>query len=225
MKKPPLIFLLSPAHAGGQRAKMLTRTEAQFPLAQRLRAGEATLGEVFAFLSGLYFRGKLAYVERFSRSPRGVAGGLVITTNRGLMEQDELIDPSVLARFGSVQIDAAEPAYFRPLLASAAALWDRIGPACDVVLLGSVATGKYVDLLLTVFGEKLLFPTDFIGRGDMSRGGLMLRCAASGEELVYQPVAGAVRRGKRPPKLGSSQLVQPHGGFVAETGQSRRRNR
>jgi hypothetical protein len=29
----------------------------------------------------------------------------------------------------------------------------------------------------------------------------MLRCAASGQELEYIPVAGAVRRGRRPPKL------------------------
>jgi hypothetical protein len=35
----------------------------------------------------------------------------------------------------------------------------------------------------------------------MSRGGLMLRAAASGEELDYVPVAGAIRRGARPPRL------------------------
>ena len=73
--------------------------------------------------------------------------------------------------------------------------------SCDVVLLGSVASGKYVDLLLPVFGDRLMFPPDFVGRGDMSRGGLMLRCARSGDELPYVPVAGAVRHGKRPPKL------------------------
>jgi hypothetical protein len=53
----------------------------------------------------------------------------------------------------------------------------------------------------------LLFPPSFIGRGDMSRGGLMLRCAASGEELDYIPVAGAIRQGKRPPRLDPATRV------------------
>ena len=70
-----------------------------------------------------------------------------------------------------------------------------------MVLLGSIATGKYADALLEVFGERLLFPSDFVGRGDMSRGGLMLRRVQDGQELPYIPVNGAVRRGKRPPKL------------------------
>jgi hypothetical protein len=70
-----------------------------------------------------------------------------------------------------------------------------------VVLLGSIASPKYVDLLLPVFGEKLMFPPDFVGRGDMSRGGLMLRCVAADTELEYTPVAGAIRHGRRPPKL------------------------
>jgi hypothetical protein len=64
-----------------------------------------------------------------------------------------------------------------------------------------VATGKYVDVLLEVMGERLLFPVDFVGRGDMSRGGLLLRAAEQGRELHYEPVAGAVRRGRRPPRL------------------------
>jgi len=69
------------------------------------------------------------------------------------------------------------------------------------VLLGSVASEKYTGPLLEVFGERLLFPTDFVGRGDMSRGGLMLRCARSGIELPYIPVRGALRHGARPPRL------------------------
>ena len=69
------------------------------------------------------------------------------------------------------------------------------------VLLGSIASGKYVDVLLEVFGSRLCFPAEFAGRGDMSRGGLMLRCVASGEELGYVPLVGAERHGKRPPKL------------------------
>ena len=41
----------------------------------------------------------------------------------------------------------------------------------------------------------------FVGRGDMSRGGLLLRHASNGVELDYAPIAGAVLHGKRPPKL------------------------
>src|SRR6185295_18728316 len=79
----------------------------------------------------------------------------------------------------------------------------RRGGQWDVVLLGSIATGKYVDVLLDVVGERLLFPTEFVGRGDMSRGALLLRAARSEVELGYAPVAGAVRRGPRARKVGA----------------------
>jgi hypothetical protein len=70
-----------------------------------------------------------------------------------------------------------------------------------VVLLGSIASAKYVDLLLPVFGDRLMFPIHFVGRGDMSRGGLLLRCVTAGLELEYVPVKGATRHGQRPPRL------------------------
>jgi hypothetical protein len=70
-----------------------------------------------------------------------------------------------------------------------------------VVLLGSIASKKYVAVLGAVFGDRLLFPSDFVGRGDMSRGGLLLRAARAGAELAYEPVLGAQRHGKRPPRL------------------------
>ena len=70
-----------------------------------------------------------------------------------------------------------------------------------VGLTGSIATGKYANILIDAFGERLRFPIDFVGRGDMSRGGLLLRCAQEGRQLEYQAVVGAVRHGKRPPKL------------------------
>jgi hypothetical protein len=69
------------------------------------------------------------------------------------------------------------------------------------VLLGSVASSKYVEPLLEIFGASLVFPQDFVGRGDMSRGGLMLRCAQAGLELNYSLVGSTVRRGCKPPKL------------------------
>ena len=69
------------------------------------------------------------------------------------------------------------------------------------MLLGSVASAKYADLLAPVLGARLLFPSDFVGRGDMSRGGLMLRCVAEGRELPYVRLVGAQRHGPRPARL------------------------
>jgi hypothetical protein len=69
------------------------------------------------------------------------------------------------------------------------------------VLLGSVANAKYTTPLLEVFAERLRFPSDFVGRGDMSRGGLMLRRVRENLELPYAPVSGSILHGKRPSKL------------------------
>lgn len=194
------LFLLSPAHAGGERAKMLLNPRAQFVLAQRVRRREASLGEAFAFMSGLYFRGKLAYASAFAAPPAGLAGVWVITSNRGLLDVETKVGLSALRSFSQNAIDPLDPRYRFPLLREARRL-DARAASCEVVLLGSIATGKYVDILLEIFGERLLFPADFIGRGDMSRGGLLLRRAAAGEELAYLPVLGAVRKGPRAPKL------------------------
>ena len=201
------IFLLSPANCSGLRAKMVLSERAQFDLAVRLRSGDgAALGEVFAFVSGLYFKGKLAYAMSFARPPEpgaGLAGSgaLVITPAAGLRPAETVVTADAIRGFATVDIAANDPRYRRPLLASATALAAEIGPDCDVVLLGSIASAKYVDVLTTVFGARLRFPADFVGRGDMSRGGLLLRCVRSGEELTYVPVEGAVRHGPRPPKL------------------------
>jgi hypothetical protein len=72
-------------------------------------------------------------------------------------------------------------------------------------LRGSVATGKYLDVLLEALGDRLRFPVAFVGRGDMSRGALLLRAARSAEELEYALVRGAVRHGPRPPRLEPAQ--------------------
>jgi hypothetical protein len=190
---PTRVFLLSPAHAGGKRAALLLREEAAFPLAVRLREpGGVALGEAFSFLSGLYFRGKLAYAARFARPPAGVAGVQVITANRGLVAADAPVGPAELRAFGSVDIQPSDHRYRAPLVRDVARLAGH--PGLELILLGSVATGKYVDVLLEVVGERLLFPTDFLGRGDMSRGALLLRSAREGRELAYEPVAGALTR-------------------------------
>lgn len=200
------IFLLSPANCSGQRARMLLSPRAEFDLAARLRAGEATLGEAFSFLSGLYFRGKLAYARAFANPPDPAAsltggGSLVITTNSGLRSPDTPVTLRALQAFARGDISVDSRNYTTALTRSARTVLDEVGDACEVILLGSIATPKYVDVLLSVFDGRLCFPADFVGRGDMSRGGLMLRCARSGEELRYIPVKGAVRHGARPPKL------------------------
>jgi len=199
---PPKIFMLSPASCSGQRAELLYNERAQFFLARRLRGEEgATLGEVFSFLSGLYFRGKLTYARAFARPPRGVGGIWAITAGRGLIDPETIVRLSDLRAFQSVPIDAAEPRYREPLARDAAALAARLPPGGQAVLLGSIASDKYVEILHAALGERLVFPQAFVGRGDMSRGGLLLRSVDEGEELTYVPIAGAVRRGSRPGKL------------------------
>jgi hypothetical protein len=201
------IFLLSPANCGGMRARLIMSPKAEFPLAQRLRSREgAPLGDVFSFVSGLYFRGKLAYARRFAcppdpADPLTAGGVLVITPNAGLRAADTPVTLDSFRRFASGDIHLANATYRKPLEQGARAILAAVGADCDVVLLGSIASGKYVDLLLPIFGDRLMFPPHFVGRGDMSRGGLMLRCVEAGLELEYGPLAGAVRHGQRPPKL------------------------
>ena len=197
------IFLLSPASCSGRRAAQLLSPRAQFDLAVRLREGHAApIGEVFQFLSGLYFRGKLAYARAFARPPRQLASGIyVITTGSGLREADTPITAGAIRSFAGIDISASNRPYRDPLERTARFMLEEGGDDMEVVLLGSIASGKYVDVLGPIFGERLLFPPAFVGRGDMSRGGLMLRSAAAGEELDYVPIAGAVRHGGRPPKL------------------------
>jgi hypothetical protein len=193
-------FLLSPAYAGGQRAQMLLSERAKFNLARRLQSGETvSLGEVFTFLSGLYFRGKLAYANAFARPD--LSRVLVITPTRGLVPAATPVTLTDLREFAEVEIEEGDPRYRKPLERDLRRLVRQLTPQCDVVLLGSVATGKYVSVLLDILRERIQFPADFVGRGDMSRGGLLLRCAVDQTELVYIPVRGAVRKGKRPPKL------------------------
>ena len=195
------IFLLSPARCGGPRSELLFNERAGFDLALRLREPEgAPLGEVFRFLSGLYFRGKLAYARAFAQAPSGTPGVYAITSNRGLLPVDTTVTVDDLRAFGDVDIKSGDIRYKEPLARTARELVRR-AIDCEFVLLGSVASGKYVDVLLETFGSWLTFPSEFVGRGDMSRGGLLLRCVDEDRELTYIPVVGAVRNGKRPPKL------------------------
>jgi hypothetical protein len=196
------IFLLSPARCDGRRAKVLLNPTASFDLAERLRSDRgAPLGEVFSFLSGLYFRGKLAYATAFGRRSSDAPASFVITTDRGFVAPDTHVRRDDLLSFSTVDLAAADERYIGPLRRDATRLAADVGADARIVLLGSIATGKYVDTLTDIFGERLVFPSDFVGRGDMSRGGLLLRCTSEARELAYEPVIGAVRHGKRPAKL------------------------
>jgi hypothetical protein len=199
----PRIFLLSPARLDGKRAQFLFHPVTMFPVARALhsRAG-APIGEIFTFLSGLYFRGKLAYAEAFARPRRGLNSGVfVITPNRGLLEPSVRLTLNDLADLAKTTIDPCAEAFRKPLRLGAEALAEALGPRGEPVLLGSIATTKYIDVLLSAFQQELLFPAEFVGRGDMSRGGLLLRSVDAHRELAYVPVRGAVLRGARPPKL------------------------
>lgn len=194
------VFLLSPARCDGRRASYLLNPAATFTLAQRLHGAGVTLGEAFTFMSGLYFRGKLAYARAFARASSG-SGMHVIAPGRGLLDPDREVRAADLVAMGAVGVSQDAPAFREPLARDAAALAATLGSADRVVLLGSIATDKYVEVLQAQLDGRLLFPGTFVGRGDMSRGGLMLRHARDGHELEYVPVAGAVRHGPRPPKL------------------------
>jgi hypothetical protein len=192
------LFLLSPAHCGGRRARLVLDEDASFPLALRLRRSGAPLGEVFSFLSGLYFRGKLAYAEAFQEPD---LRALVITPGRGLVLPGQWIRLEDLHAIAAVGVAADEPRFRDPLERDLATVAAELGPDDRVVLLGSIATDKYVEVLDAFVGERLHFPREFVGRGDMSRGGLLLRCVREERELDYVPLRGATRRGARPPRL------------------------
>ena len=196
------VFLVSPARCDGRRAQVLLSASADFPLATRLRSDSgAPLGEIFSFLSGLYFRGKLAYANAFAAPPAHAPETLIITTDRGLVAPHQHMTHYDLRAFARVNLDGTDARYRAPLRRDVDALEEAVGESTRLILLGSIATGKYVDPLLEQFGERLVFPAEFVGRGDMSRGGLLLRCVREARELQYVPVVGAIRRGKRPPRL------------------------
>ena len=181
------IFLLSPAYCGGRRAQILLRPGSGAVLASRLEDGTLTLGEAFAFLSGLYFRGKLTYALAFGRPARANGPAtLVITPTRGLMSPDTPVTASLLREFATVDVAADDDRYRVPLERDLLALAADLPTAARVILLGSIASDKYVTFLIRALGGRLHYPPSFIGRGDMSRGGLLLRSARASTELVYE---------------------------------------
>lgn len=167
---------------------MLLSPTASFQLAEQLRAPEgAPLGAVFSFVSGLYFRGKASYARAFARAHDGLPAAFVITAGGGLCLLDERISLERLRGWARVSIHEDNPHFTAPLLRHASGLEAAHSAETRFVLLGSVATKKYLEPLLAVFGERLLFPNEFTGLGDMSRGSLLLRAVREQRELDYRP--------------------------------------
>jgi hypothetical protein len=179
------IFLLSPARCSGKRASYLFREEADFEVACRLRVGEATLAEVFTFMSGLYFRGKVAYARAFGHRADGGYSALVIVPGKGLLPLDVIVTLRQLRAVSAIPVDLRDDRYSRPLLRDVRRLHLSLASDARVVLLGSIATKKYIQPLTQVLGDRLHYPMEFEGIGDMSRGALMLRQSRAEQELHY----------------------------------------
>jgi hypothetical protein len=141
------------------------------------------------------------------------------------MDAEESVSLERLKKFAEVPIDPREPRYAEPLQRSIAGLQLAIPSSCEVVLLGSIATNKYADILLEGFGSRLMFPQQFVGRGDMSRGGLLLRAVSADKELEYVSLMTVdSRRGERPPKLPSLKR-NPGENFQSNSTERKRQNR
>jgi len=179
------IFLLSPANCSGKRAFYLLRDTARFGLALRLREGKASLADVFSFMSGLYFKGKVAYARAFGRHQHAESAALVILPGRGLVPLERIVTVRQLRAVAKVPVDLKVDSYARTLRRDARRLARGLSSQCQVILLGSIATKKYTKVLVPILGVHLHYPAEFEGIGDMSRGALMLRRAASGQELTY----------------------------------------
>jgi hypothetical protein len=207
------VFVLSPANCNGLRARWVLRKNSRSDLAKRLRSTGVPLGAVFTFLSALYFRGKLAYAQAFAQPPPDCPGILIITPTAGLVPHDTLIRLAKLRGFGRVPIHLKNRLYRSALRRTAKKLALEIGSDCELILLGSIASGKYLDILGPIFGSRLRVPAEFIGRGDMSRGGLLLRYVRENRELSYIKAtltsASSPKRGRANRKIVGNSSEQP----------------
>jgi hypothetical protein len=179
---PSTVFLISPANTSGLRAKQLQSPNASFDAARMYRSEEGVpIALAFAFMSALYFRGKITYALHFA----DIENIRVIAPGFGLVPPDWRITPERMKTMSKTPVDIRKRNYRKPLERDALALAEEIDDDAQVVLLGSVASGKYVDILWPIFGSRLRFPSAFAGLGDMARGGLMLRAVRADRELAY----------------------------------------
>ena len=198
------VFVLSPANCNGLRARWVLKKNSRSELARRLRGDGAPLGEVFSFLSALYFRGKLAYAQAYAHPPSNCPGIMIITPTAGLVPHDTVIRVSTLRGFSRGRIHVKNRSYCSLLQRTAKKLAIRLGTDCELVLLGSLATGKYLDILEPIYGSRLRVPEEFIGLGDMSRGGLLLRCVRESQQLNY--IDAAIATASMPNRFRTNKL-------------------
>jgi hypothetical protein len=198
------VFVLSPANCNGLRARWVLKRNSRSELAQRLRNDGAPLGEVFSFLSALYFRGKLAYAQAYADPPSNCPGIMIITPTAGLVPHDTVIRVSTLRGFSRGRIHVKHRGYYSLLQRTAKKLAIHMGADCELVLLGSLATGKYLDILGPIYGGRLRVPEKFLGLGDMSRGGLLLRSVRENQQLNY--IDAAIATASKPKRFHTTKL-------------------
>ncbi len=186
------LFLVSPADSGGTRAKRLIDGTSPSELAKRLRNGGAPIQEVFCYMSSLYFRSKLEYAKRFANPPEALAGVWIITPTMGLRLPEALVTAAEIAEISRTVKLHRNPAFVDPLERDARRIAEKAGANTEVVLLGSIATLKYLEPLARILGDRLVCPREFAGLGNMSRGGLLLRCCREGQELEYMAASSAM---------------------------------
>lgn len=180
------VFLLSPASLGGVRGRRILSGQGDAPLVTALHeGGTVPLGDVYAFISSLYYRGKRAYAEAFAHRPGGGPAVYAITPGRGLVPDPHPVDLTVLEGFAGIDVDPGEEAYVGPLRKTAEGLLHTLPDDATLVLLGSLATPKYLGPLGDVLGPRLIAPRIFAGMGDMQRGSALLRAVRDGVELDY----------------------------------------
>lgn len=188
---------------------------ARFEAAELYRTAEGVpIALAFAFMSALYFRGKIGYAMHFG----GLENTHVIAPGFGLVSPAWCINEERMKILKRTPIDVRRRSYRKPLERDARSLAEKMAAEAEVVLLGSVASGKYVDILWPIFGDRLLFPAIFAGLGDMSRGGLLLRAVRANRELEYSPLSAprhAASLASDPVQLArewaSSELASPMG--------------
>lgn len=181
------IFLLSPANLSGTRARQMISPRAMSAAGIAYRSPEGVrIADAFTFMSALYFRGKHAYAREFAKPHPGIGEtAFVIAPGYGLVSLDWRLDKEKMKRLARTKIDVRSRAYTTPLRRCCRELEAKLSAGDIVVLLGSVASGKYVDVLEPIFGPRLRFPKIFAGMGDMQRGSVMLKAAAAKLELEY----------------------------------------
>ena len=176
------VFLISPANLHGVRGGRLLDEESSSDLARRLRSEEgAGIAEVFSHISTLYFRGKVTYSRHFA----GELGTRIIVPGFGLVAPDWRLDLERARRISECPVDPSRSDYREPLERDIRELAENESAPERVVFLGSLATRKYLDVLVPLLGSKLHYPTVFLGCGDMRRGSLLLKATEADAELDY----------------------------------------